>query len=102
VAPLRYGAGMKGKIGQSIAYGLPVVTTTIGAEGMGLADGHHILQADTPEAFAEAVVKLYFDSDLWHRLSANALSHLQEHYSLAATRRRLATIFPLPEGAREI
>jgi glycosyltransferase involved in cell wall biosynthesis len=102
VAPLRYGAGMKGKIGQSIAYGLPVVTTTIGAEGMGLVDGQHMLLADTPEAFADAVIRLYFDSDLWHRLSINALAHLQEHYSLAATRRRLAAMFPLPEAAKEI
>ena len=102
VAPLRYGAGMKGKIGQSIAYGLPVVTTTIGAEGMGLVDGQHMLLADTPRAFADAVIRLYFESDLWHRLSVNALAHLQENYSLAATRRRLAAMFPLPEAAREI
>ncbi len=99
VAPLRYGAGMKGKIGQSMAYGLPVVMTTIGAEGMGLADGQHMLLADTPSAFVDAVVRLYFDSDLWHRLSTNALVHLQEHYSMAATRRRLAAMFPLPEAA---
>jgi glycosyltransferase involved in cell wall biosynthesis len=97
VAPLRYGAGMKGKIGQSIAYGLPVVTTTIGAEGMGLVDGKHMLLADTPGAFADAVIRLYFDSDFWYRLSANALAHLQENYSLAATRQRLAAMFPLPE-----
>lgn len=101
VAPLRYGAGMKGKIGQSIAYGLPVVTTTIGAEGMGLVDGQHMLLADTPRAFADAVIRLYFDSDLWRRLSAGALDHLQEHYSLAATRRRLAATFPLPEATTE-
>jgi glycosyltransferase involved in cell wall biosynthesis len=102
VAPLRYGAGMKGKIGQSIAYGLPVVTTTIGAEGMGLVDGQHMLLADTPGAFADAVSRLYFESDLWHRLSANALGHLQKHYSMAATQRRLDAIFPLPEAVRGI
>ena len=102
VAPLRYGAGMKGKIGQSIAYGLPVVTTTIGAEGMELVDGRHMLLADTPKAFADAVIRLYFESDLWHRLSANALAHLQEHFSVAATRQRLTATFPLPEAAREI
>ncbi|GAB6268722.1 MAG: hypothetical protein STSR0002_14640 [Smithella sp.] len=102
VAPLRYGAGMKGKVGQSIAYGLPVVTTTIGAEGMGLVDGQHMLLADTPGAFADAVSRLYFESDLWHRLSANALGHLQKHYSMAATQRRLDAIFPLPEAVRGI
>lgn len=101
VAPLRYGAGMKGKIGQSIAYGLPVVTTAIGAEGMGLVDGLHILLADRPEAFADAVIRLYRDAELWGRLSANALAHLREQYSLEATRRRLTELFPLPQEARE-
>ena len=67
VAPLRYGAGMKGKIGQSMGFGLPVVTTSIGAEGMGLIDGEHILIADSPAAFARAVVRLYTDDLLWER-----------------------------------
>src|SRR3546814_18540099 len=43
VAPLRYGAGMKGKIGHSLEYGLPVVTTTVGAEGMGLVHENNVL-----------------------------------------------------------
>jgi hypothetical protein len=68
---------------------------------MGLVDGQHMLLADTPGAFADAVIRLYFESDLWHRLSANALAHLQENYSLAATRRRLTAMFPLPEATRE-
>jgi hypothetical protein len=61
MAPLRFGAGMKGKVGQALAAGLPVVTTSVGAEGMDLEDGNTALIADSPEAFAEAVVRLCTD-----------------------------------------
>jgi hypothetical protein len=60
-----------------------------------------MLLADTPQTFADAVIRLYFESDLWHRLSADALAHLQEHYSVVATRQRLAAMFPLPLPERE-
>jgi len=66
MAPLRFGAGMKGKIGQALAAGLPVVTTSVGAEGMDLEDGKTALIADSPEAFAKAVVRLCTDRHL-HR-----------------------------------
>ena len=65
VAPLRFGAGMKGKIGEALASGLPVVTTSIGAEGVGLINGEHALIANDSEEFAGAVVRLYQDRFLW-------------------------------------
>jgi len=81
VAPLRYGAGMKGKIADSMAAGLPVVTTSIGAEGMGLIAGVHLLVADAPADFAKAVVLLYKDEALWERLSQNGRRFIQEKYN---------------------
>ena len=93
VAPLRYGAGMKGKIGQSMGFGLPVVTTSIGAEGMGLIDGEHVLIADSPAAFARAVVRLYTDDLLWERMSQNALLHIKSNFSTAVVQTKLAQIF---------
>ena len=72
VAPLRFGAGMKGKIGQSLEYRLPVVTTDIGAEGMGLIDREHYLRANTTAEFAKAIVELYSDERLWTELSNGA------------------------------
>ena len=83
VAPLRYGAGMKGKIGHAMSLGLPVVTTTIGAEGMLLEDGVHALVADTAEAFASAVLRLYGDERLWSELRKNALVHIERNFSEA-------------------
>jgi GT2 family glycosyltransferase/glycosyltransferase involved in cell wall biosynthesis len=83
VAPLRYGAGIKGKIATCMAYGVPVVTTTIGAEGMSLRDGEDVLVADDPEAFADAVVSLYQNADLWMRLSQASQDFVEQHYSSA-------------------
>jgi GT2 family glycosyltransferase len=80
VAPLRFGAGMKGKIGDSFSYGLPVVTTSIGAEGLNIKDREHALIADDP-AFAAAVVELYRDEELWGRLSDCAYEHVQCRYT---------------------
>lgn len=94
VSPLRYGAGMKGKIGQSMAHGLPVVTTSIGAEGMQLSDGETALVADGDEAFARAVIRLYKDEVLWTSMSRRSLEHVRAHFSEAAARARLEQIFP--------
>ena len=92
VAPLRYGAGIKGKIAQSMGFGLPVVTTSIGAEGMNLVDGEHVLIADSPAAFARAVVRLYTDDPLWEEMSRNALSHIQSNFSKDVIQAKLARI----------
>ncbi len=86
VAPLRYGAGLKGKIGHSLAWGLPVVTTTIGAEGMSLVHREHALIADDPEAFAEAVVELYRDPALWTRLSDRGRRLVAAHFGYEPTK----------------
>jgi GT2 family glycosyltransferase len=81
VAPMRFGAGMKGKVGDALSYGLPVVTNGVGAEGMSLRDGEEALIAETAADFAAAVVRLYRDEALWRRLSANARAHAERHFS---------------------
>jgi GT2 family glycosyltransferase/glycosyltransferase involved in cell wall biosynthesis len=81
VAPLRFGAGINGKLGEALAYGLPAVTTSIGAEGMGFADGEHALVADDAQDFAAAVVRAYNDPNLWQRLSDGGRRHVAEHLS---------------------
>jgi O-antigen biosynthesis protein len=81
VAPLRFGAGMKGKVGQSLAHGLPVVATPVGAEGMQLEDEVHLLVAETPEAFAEQVLRLLSDDDLWTALQREGRTLIQQTLS---------------------
>lgn len=79
VAPLRYGAGMKGKIGQSLEYGLPIVSTAIGVEGMNLIDDHSVLIANDTDAFANKIIKLYEDQAIWHQIKDNSLKSLIDY-----------------------
>ncbi|MGL5941361.1 MAG: tetratricopeptide repeat protein [Waterburya sp.] len=74
VAPLRYGAGMKGKIGQSLEYGLPIVATTMGVEGMNLTHEQNVLEANEAQKFAQQIIRLYTDEQLWQKLAANSRS----------------------------
>jgi len=84
VVPLRAGSGMKGKIGTSLSHGLPVVTTSIGAEGMGLIDRRTALIEDDPASFAQAVVDLYDDRSLWTTLSIEGRAHVKSLFSPSA------------------
>jgi glycosyltransferase involved in cell wall biosynthesis len=69
VAPLLHGAGVKGKILESVMTGTPVVTTTIGVEGTRFRHGEHALIADTPEEFADGIAQLLTDRGCWQRLA---------------------------------
>ncbi|HWW43345.1 glycosyltransferase [Pedobacter sp.] len=79
VAPLRYGAGMKGKIGQSLEYGLPIVSTNIGIEGMGLTDRKDVLVGETTAEFASKIIELYESQELWHSIQRNSIHALEEY-----------------------
>ncbi|GIZ08723.1 glycosyltransferase [Flavobacterium sp. UMI-01] len=69
VAPLQFGAGIKGKIGQSLEFGLPLITTDIGAEGFDFGDFKTQMIADSPEDFSNKIISLYNDNDLWFKIS---------------------------------
>ena len=92
VAPLRYGAGVKGKINQAMACGLPVVATITAAEGMDLHDGEDLLIAESPETFASAIVRLYSDETLWNRLAGGGQRNIRQHFSRARAKQTLAGI----------
>jgi O-antigen biosynthesis protein len=81
VAPVRFGAGINGKIGEALAHGLPVVTTPIGAAGLGLRDGEEALIASSPEDLAAATVRLYTDAALWRKLSDEGREHVRRHFT---------------------
>ncbi len=65
VAPLRYGAGVKGKVTQAMALGVPVVATSMAAEGLDAQDEEHLLIADDSSLFAMRVLRLLTEDDLW-------------------------------------
>ncbi len=88
ICPLRFGSGVKGKILHALAAGLPVVTTSVGLEGMTLEPGVDVLVADTPAEFADAVNRLHADSTRWEGLSARGRAAAQA-WSPEAMRDRL-------------
>lgn len=92
VAPLRYGAGAKGKVASSLASGVPCVGTTIAAEGMNLVSGLHIEVGQTPEDFARAIVCVHEDRKLWEHLSSHGHAKAEECFSIESGERRLRNL----------
>lgn len=82
VAPLRYGAGVKGKVGTAMAAGLPVVATNIAAEGMLLKHGENIFVANEPKRFSKMIATLYKDEGVWNNLSQNGLEFARNEWGV--------------------
>ncbi len=89
VAPLRFGAGVKGKVGESMAAGLPTVGTPVAVEGMGLVDGRHVLVAHDATGFAEQVLALLEDDALWCTLSSAGVDAITERFGSDVARAAL-------------
>jgi glycosyltransferase involved in cell wall biosynthesis len=86
IAPLRFGAGMKGKVAEALRFGVPVVTTPVGAQGLeGAAAAMSI--ASSAKSFADHVVALLCSDDLWRSHSIAAQEFAREHLSSACLRR---------------
>ncbi len=93
IAPLRFGAGVKGKLHMSMSYGVPCVTTSIGAEGMHVEHGKHMLIADEPEMFAQQVIALHENRTLWQTIATNAQQVLEKYFSPQAARKNVEEMF---------
>lgn len=89
MVPLRYGAGTKRKLLQSLLAGTPTVTTSTGLEGIDLVDGEHLLRGDGAEAFAAGVERLLTDEELWVRLSRAGRVRVCELHGRGAARARM-------------
>ncbi|HEY6425511.1 MAG TPA: glycosyltransferase [Pseudonocardiaceae bacterium] len=92
VAPLRFGAGVKGKVGESMAAGLPTVCTPVAVEGMGLTHGLHVLVATDAAGFADRVVTLLEDDVLWGTLSEAGASAVTERFGPDVARAALQDV----------
>ena len=102
VAPLRYGAGVKGKVLTMLGAGVPLVGTAVAAEGLGLRDGITYLRAEEPAEFARSILELHRSDDLWSSIADAAHRHGEEGWGLAGGLERLRMILadqllPVPE-----
>ncbi|MEO8001598.1 MAG: glycosyltransferase, partial [Arenimonas sp.] len=93
VAPLRYGAGAKGKISHALASGLPTIATTVAADGMLLTPGKSVLIADDAETFAKAILALYEDETFWNFLSKNGHEVAKAYFSEQAAGKEIRKMF---------
>jgi glycosyltransferase involved in cell wall biosynthesis len=93
VVPLRAGGGMRVKILNALAQGLPIVSTTLGCEGIAVEPGRHLLVADTPQAFAQATLGLLEDKRLANELGYNGRQLIQSTYDYRAACRPLEALY---------
>jgi GT2 family glycosyltransferase len=95
VSPLRYGAGVKGKVNLAMQFGVPVIATPCAVEGMHLQDGVDVLVAEGAEAFAAATLRAYQDAGIWQTLRAGGLANVERWFSRDQARRTLRHLFDL-------
>lgn len=81
ISPIRFGAGTLNKILEPMALGIPVVSTKIGVEGLPFRNGEDLIIADTPEDFANGVINLLNNDDLYRKIAANASMVVHSLYS---------------------
>lgn len=105
VAPLRFGAGIKGKVVSSLLSGLPCVLSKVASEGMGLIDGEHVLEGETAEEIATAIIRLHEDPQLWQRIADAGFLAAATEYSVESVAAKFSALLDsigLVDNARVI
>jgi len=98
-SPVRFGTGIKTKNLLALAHGVPLVTTTVGADGLNLRNGSTALIADSPQEFSNSVVKAYGDETLWNELSCQGRWLITHDFSAERMREAVCHVV---EQAREL
>lgn len=93
IVPLFSGSGIRIKILESMGVGRPIVSTTIGAEGLGTTDGVNLLIADDPQAFADSCVELLTNEELYARLTTAAYEFVDKKYSWKTSMNQLVSFY---------
>lgn len=98
IAPLRYGAGVKGKVGESLSLVTPMVLTSVAAEGMSLKNGENALIEDDAHGFARAIIELMSDDILWQELATKGKAHIEETLGVTKLQESLEEVFSTLDG----
>ena len=92
IAPLRFGAGIKGKIGTSLTHGVPCIATPVAAEGMGVRHKVNIMVGEDPQSFANSLIEAYQNEKLWNSLSENGIELFEKNYSFSSGLERFSKL----------
>jgi glycosyltransferase involved in cell wall biosynthesis len=95
VVPLRYGAGIKGKTVGSMYKGIPIVSTTIGIEGMDGNYSQFLKPFDDAQAFANEVISLYADEERQKKMSAQEVEYINKYFTISAAAEKMKAILDL-------
>ncbi len=93
IVPLHSGSGIRIKLLEAMALGLPVVSTTIGAEGIPVVNGTHLLLADTAEEFANAILLIVNDPEFGYQLGTESRKLIAEHFDVGKTGYQLSSFY---------
>jgi GT2 family glycosyltransferase/glycosyltransferase involved in cell wall biosynthesis len=93
IAPIRFGAGVKLKVLEAMSCGIPVVSTSLGAEGIPCENGRDIMIADKKEEFAEKILNLLKDENLWKKISENGRKLVEEKRSYDAIAKNMDEVY---------
>ena len=83
---------MKGKLAEALSYGLPCVTTSVGAEGYRFSDADQVAVTDDPQEFAEKIISLCKNEKLWKTSHLAALNYIETQMSLETVRNQIKEI----------
>lgn len=98
VSPVRIGSGSRNKILQAMAMGKPVVSTSIGAEGLNAVSGVHLFISDTPDDFAGRIIELLNNEELQRKIGENARKLVEQDYSLPVMRKKIEDLLNFVTG----
>ena len=92
IAPMRFGAGMKGKVCSTLGAGLPNVLTSIAAEGLGIENMQNSMIADTADEMVIAILNLYNNQKLWEIISSSGIKHIDKLNGAYSSHQKLKAI----------
>jgi hypothetical protein len=93
LAPLRFGAGVKGKVNYGLLHGVPVIATPMASEGMGLQNERHFLRATTGDEFVKQILRIYADDNLFRLIAQNGQDVMKESFGREVAKARLHQAF---------
>ena len=92
LAPLRYGAGVKGKVNFALLHGVPVIASRIAVEGMHLHHETNVLLANSSQEYANSILRLSTDANLWKKISINGMDVMRNFFSVDVASKTILSV----------